>query len=178
MAIWTCFSTSGCRCSCVGFGCYSDRNPHRKKTNGDPQSGQQLFGYMHNRLSQGDIYARGSIRAILPPAPIADTVTEPFQRNARPCAKAFRSSALHVSIYSEEKRQISLLPSVFTKCKYISPRTKMAKNKSSQMKVELHETNDINKSISAGLPVQKKGKHQQLQKKKKKIPHDPKNKLE
>lgn len=42
------------------------------------------------------------------------------------------------------------------------------------MKLELHETNDINKSISAGLPVQKKAKIND----KKNNTHDPKDKLE
>lgn len=42
------------------------------------------------------------------------------------------------------------------------------------MKLQLHETNHINKSISAGLPVQKKANINN----KKNNTHDPEDKLE
>lgn len=116
---------------------------------------------MHNKISQGDIYTRGpsepSSSRLHSPQRIPTARQEPFQRYARPCAGERLDHRLCASQFiQKKKRQISLLPSIFTKCKYTSHKTKMTKNKSSQIKLELHETNDINKSISAGLPVQKK----------------------
>lgn len=131
------------------------------KIHGDPESDQQLFWGRCTTKYHRETFTRGVRRSRLPPGSIRRNVFRQRDR-AFPALRsavrggAFGSSALRFAIHSEEKRQISLLPSIFTKCKYTSHKTKMTKNKSSQMKLELHETNDINKSISAGLPVQKK----------------------
>lgn len=147
------------------------------KIHGDPESGQQLFGLVHNKISQGEIYMRGpsepsSSQLHSPHVSWHQNRAFPAQRSAV-CGSVWIISSARRNLFIR-KRQISLLPPIITKCKYISHKTKMTKNKSSRMKLELHETNDINKSISAGLPVQKKAKIND----KTNNTHDPKDKLE
>lgn len=146
------------------FGSYSDRKSHPKDSWWS-RIRSAAFWVDAQQNTPGRHLHEGPRQSRLPPSSIRraypDTTAEPFQHNARPCAREsvwIISSARRnwFRTKKKKKRQISLLPSIFTKCKYTSHKTKMTKNKSSRLELELHETNDINKSISAGLPVQKK----------------------